>query len=197
MQANTRVFLSSECKVAPHRCFLIARHVHIEFKCLYLQKNPTMARPDPKRPVTVYLLLLLLVFTGTGGIYGGYSLVKEPDGSLMGMSTTILGNSPFDTFLVPGIILLLFNGILPLLIAWGLLVRPPWQWPEVFNLYHKQHWCWTFSLYYGFILVIWINVQLIMLGESSLLQPLFALTGVLVSILTMLPAVFQYYKKHL
>lgn len=156
-----------------------------------------MTVPGPKRPISVFLLVALLIFTGFGGLYGGYSLIKEPDGSLMGMDPGMLLNSPFSTFLIPGIILVIFNGLLPLLIAWGLLVKPPWHWPEILNLYHKQHWCWTFSLYYGFILIIWINVQLIMMGESSLLQPVFALTGALISILTMIPGVFHYYRKHL
>jgi hypothetical protein len=150
-----------------------------------------------KMPLPVILLALILVFTGVGGIYGGYSFITAPDGSKMKMTTDILSNSPFITFLIPGIILILFNGLLPLLIAWGLFFKPPWQWPELVNLYHKQHWCWTFSLYYGFILIIWINVQIIMLGFSSLLQPVFALTGTLISILTLFPAVFQYYRKHL
>lgn len=150
-----------------------------------------------KRPLTVIFLACILIFTGIGGVYGGYSLVAAPDGSKLQMSTDILSNSPFDTFLVPGIILLVFNGLLPLLVAWGLFIQPPWQWPEFVNLYHKQHWCWTFSLYYGFVLIIWINVQLIMLGYSSLLQPVFALTGVLIAILTLFPAVFHYYRKHL
>lgn len=156
-----------------------------------------MTNNAPKTPVSVFLLAFLLIFTGIGGIYGGYSLTMATDGSKMGMSTEILANSPFNSFLIPGIILLIFNGILPLLIAWGLFVKPPWQWPELFNLYHKQHWCWTFSLYYGFILIIWINVQIIMLGFSSLLQPVFALTGALISVLTLFPAVFHYYRKHL
>lgn len=150
-----------------------------------------------KLPISVILLALILIFTGAGGLYGGYFLITAPDGSKLQMSTDILSNSPFHTFMVPGIILLIFNGLLPLLVAWGLFVKPPWQWPEIINLYHKQHWCWTFSLYYGFILIIWINVQIIMLGYSSLLQPVFALTGALISILTLFPAVFQYYRKHL
>lgn len=156
-----------------------------------------MAIPGNKLPYSVILLACILVFTGIGGIYGGYSLIAAPDGSLLGMNTDILIKSPFNTFLVPGIVLIFFNGILPLVIAWALFIKPPWQWPELVNLYHKQHWCWTFSLYYGFILIIWINVQIIMLGFSSLLQPIFALTGALISILTLFPSVFQYYRKHL
>jgi hypothetical protein len=156
-----------------------------------------MSDPGNKMPLSVILLALILVFTGIGGIYGGYSFIMAPDGSKMGMTTDILLNSPFNSFLIPGIILILFNGIMPLVVAWGLFIKPPWQWPEMVNLYHKQHWCWTFSLYYGFILIIWINVQIIMLGFSSLLQPIFALTGALISILTLFPGVSHYYRKHL
>jgi len=156
-----------------------------------------MTNNGNRLPFSVLLLALILIFTGIGGLYGGYSLIAAPDGSKLQMSTEILSNSPFNTFMVPGIILLIFNGLLPLLIAWGLFVKPPWQWPELFNLYHKHHWCWTFSLYYGFILIIWISIQQIMLDDYALLQPVFALTGALISILTLFPAVFHYYRKHL
>lgn len=151
---------------------------------------------DNRIPLFVYLLALILVFTGLGGLYGGYSFITAPDGSKLQMSTDILSNSPFNTFMIPGIILLIFNGILPLLVVWGLFVKPPWQWPEIFSLYHKQHWCWTFALYYGLILIIWINVQIMLLGYSSLLQPIFALTGVFIVILTLIPSVTKYYKKY-
>jgi hypothetical protein len=70
--------------------------------CHRFTKTIIMAN-NTRIPLMVYLLVLLLVFTGIGGIYGGYALVTAPDGSKMMMSTEILANSPFRTFLVPGI----------------------------------------------------------------------------------------------
>lgn len=154
-----------------------------------------MTENNRKMPLMAGFLVLILVFTGAGGVYGGFSLIGAPDGSLLGMTTDILSRGPFRTFLIPGMILLLFNGLLPLFISWGLIFRPSWLWPESLNLYCDKHWSWTFSLCYGFILIIWINVQIIMLEKTSLLQPLFALTGALISVVTLLPVVFRYYTK--
>jgi hypothetical protein len=51
------------------------------------------------------------VFIGVGAIPAGLALVLDPSGSTIGMSSEMLAGSPFPDFLVPGIFLLLVNGI--------------------------------------------------------------------------------------
>jgi len=68
----------------------------------------------------------LLVFEGLGGLWGGVSLVARPDGSLMQLAPALLEHSPFADYLVPGLVLLAVNGLVPLLAAALWLRRNPW-----------------------------------------------------------------------
>jgi hypothetical protein len=148
------------------------------------------------KPFALYILLLLLLALGAGGIYGGFLLTDDPSGRLLQMPLNALQGSPFQDFLIPGIILLLFNGFLPLLIAYGLIVQPDWKWPERLNIYPNRHWAWTFSLYCGIILGIWIGVQLLLLGPPhSPLQGIFALWGTVTVVFTMWPGVMRYFER--
>jgi hypothetical protein len=44
------------------------------------------------------------------------------------MPTSLLEGSPFDSFLIPELILLLVRGIAPLVAGVGLLLRRTWAW---------------------------------------------------------------------
>jgi len=70
--------------------------------------------------------VVLLVLEGLGGLWGGVSLVARPDGSLMQLAPALLEHTPFPDYLVPGVVLLAVNGLLPLLVAVLWLRRNPW-----------------------------------------------------------------------
>jgi len=53
----------------------------------------------------------LQVFIGLGAVGGGLALVLEPSGAKLGVPLEALENSPFSTYLVPGIVLLVVNGL--------------------------------------------------------------------------------------
>ncbi len=66
-----------------------------------------------KMPFTSKLLILLHLLLGLGAVFGGIMLVIDPSGELIKMPITLLENSPFNSFLIPGIILLVVLGVLP------------------------------------------------------------------------------------
>jgi hypothetical protein len=66
------------------------------------------------------------------------------------MPISMLAGSPFDDFLLPGLILLLVLGIVPLCVSWGLWRPRPWAWHG--------------SVFVGASLVVWIAVQVAMVG---------------------------------
>jgi hypothetical protein len=53
------------------------------------------------------VLLFLLMFLALGAIVGGGALIPSPSGELLKMPLSNLGSSPFNSFLIPGIILFL------------------------------------------------------------------------------------------
>ena len=136
------------------------------------------AADQPRRPATVWILLVLLVVQGLGGLAGGLSLTLAPDGSIMKMSTSLLDGSPFHDFLVPGLILMLVLGALPLVTAVGLWLHRRWSWYTAFVV--------------GCALMIWILVEITII-PFSWLQPFFGGVGLLIFIFSLLRPVRHFY----
>jgi len=145
------------------------------------------------RPVVAWVLIVLLFFIGIGALISGAMLFAAPDGHLMKWSTDDLAGTPFSNYLIPGIILFLFVGAFPLFVAYGLLKQPSWSWPNMINPMKKMHWAWTASWAAGVIMLIWITVETALLGYLSFLQPVIAVYGIVIIVLTMLPEVRRYY----
>ena len=150
---------------------------------------------NKKRPFSLILLVVLLVVIGIGGIISGLMLFLAPDGSLMQMPVDVLDGSPFPDFLIPGIILFLFIGIFPVLAGFSLVRKPAWQWPDALNPVKDTHWAWAASWAAGVIMLIWIIAETIMLGYISFLQPLIAVWGIAIIVLSLLPDVRRTVKR--
>lgn len=131
----------------------------------------------------VILLSLLHLFLGLNGLAGGMLLMIKRDGSLLGMQAEWLDRSPFKNYLVPGFLLSLFLGILPLLTFLGLVKKRNWKFTDLFNLYHDRNWAWCFSLYTGIIAITWITIQLI-LTQYFWIQPVIIFNGLFIIILS-------------
>jgi hypothetical protein len=145
-----------------------------------------------KRPLETWILVALLVMLAINALYGGVSLMLVPDGSLLSMEPGWLSNSPFSNYFIPGLLLLIFNGILPLLTIYGLMTRNK-TWFSWLNIYPNRCWGWTFALYCGVITNIWIIVQQLM-AEYFILQTIIAALGLLVLISALLPRIMNFYE---
>ena len=147
-----------------------------------------------KKSISVYLLAGILLFQSISGLYGGVALIHDISGRALGMSSNQL-HVVFSDFLIPGLFLAFFLGILPLFVFLVLIFKPKWSWPDQLNLLRDHYWGWTFSLYISILLIAWIDVQLMIVQEYNFLQPVFSLVGVTILILTLWPSTQQYYKK--
>jgi hypothetical protein len=109
-----------------------------------------------------------LAFLALGAVGGGAFMIAAPDGHLMQWDTGMLAGSPFDDFLVPGLIL---GGLFGLgsLATIGLGLRGSPVAPFV-----------GFAI--GCAQMIWITVELAILGELSFLHPLMFGTGALIAV---------------
>lgn len=123
--------------------------------------------------LSLYVLMLLLLFQGISGLYGGISLIIDPYGDILQMSPDLLKGTGFDTFLVPGILLFTVLGTFPLIVLIGL-----WK---------LQRWAWIGALLVGFALIIWILVEMLMIGYiyRPPLQAIYGCLGVVILILVL------------
>jgi hypothetical protein len=61
--------------------------------------------------------LALLLLLGSIAIGGGWMLISDPSGFSMQLPIGLLSQTPFDNYLVPGIILLVAVGLLSILVG--------------------------------------------------------------------------------
>ena len=142
------------------------------------------------------IYLSLLAFLGLSAIGGGGALIISPSGKLLGgLPLSILERSPFNDFLVPGIILFVVLGIIPSLLVFALLKKPSSVFAERFNFFKDMHWAWTFSIYVAFALIIWIQVETIFIQGVGWLQTFYMLYAIPLILVALLPQVRNLYKK--
>ena len=72
---------------------------------------------SPVGNTTRNALLALLALLGLGTLGGGGVLVVSSSGKLMGMPLSMLAGSPFQDFLVPGLVLFTVLGLAPCLLV--------------------------------------------------------------------------------
>lgn len=117
------------------------------------------------------LLFSLHLFVGVGAIAGGLAMVLNPQEPL-GVSVELLENSPFSSYLIPGIILFMIIGLGNLVSA--LIFR--------FHFSFQGYISGVFSV----ALVIWIIVQCIMIQTIHFLHILFFTIGLIKAILSLI-----------
>lgn len=143
----------------------------------------------------LYFLIFLLAFLGLGAIGGGGVLILSPSGELIGMPLSLLDHSPFTSFLIPGIVLFTFLGLGPFLLIFALLKKPEGSFAEMLNCFNDMHWSWTFSVYMAFILIIWIQVQMVFIQAVSWLHAFYIFLALLILFVCLLPGLRKEYKK--
>ncbi len=117
-----------------------------------------------------YLLIILNVFLGVGGLLGGISFVTDTSGGGLGAKLSWLEKTPVDNYLVPGIYILIVYGIAPLLvlIAWKFHVKKAM----------------LLNALIGFSLIPWIIYQFVVLSEKIFLQYIMITLGVLIFLIS-------------
>lgn len=157
---------------------------------------PKLSAPA-RRPWTVWLLVAMLLITGIGALPAGYSFVTDPSGVGMDMAGRLDGTifARLGYFLVPGIFLILVNGLCTLLLAYALAARPQWGWARALNPVKGQHWAWTGTVAYGAFLLVWLAVQVAMIGFGFALQYVFLVWGLVFLLLPFERQLRTYFKE--
>ena len=115
------------------------------------------------RPGWVWIGIGLQIFVGVMAVPVGLLMVADPNGSPVGIPHAWIADSPFESFMVPGLFLLLVNGIGQLGAA-ALAIRRHWLAP------------WAMGGL-AVALIAWIAVQVLMI-PLSFLQPVIFGIGV-------------------
>jgi hypothetical protein len=90
------------------------------------------------------------IFVGIGAVPAGIVMIVDPSGSSLWMSVEMLRNSPFLNFLIPGIFLLVVNGILSLLASAA--------------SFERHRFAGEIAVGLGTFLILWIVIQVWWLG---------------------------------
>jgi hypothetical protein len=107
---------------------------------------------------------VLQAFIGIGAVAGGLSLVLDPSGRNLGTPIELLEKTPFTTFLVPGIVLFIVNGLGSF--AGGVAS------------FVKHRYAGELAMALGVFLVVWIVVQVYWM-EPHWLHALYFALGIL------------------
>jgi hypothetical protein len=140
-------------------------------------------------------LLFLLAVLGLGAIFGGGVLIISPSGALFGMPLAMLDDSPFTSFLIPGIILFSVLGLAPCLLIIALIKKPQWSFAEQLNFFNDMHWSWSYTIYIAFALIGWIQIEMMFLQSVHWSHTLYIIIALLIIFVALLPQVRTLYKK--
>lgn len=113
---------------------------------------------------TVRLIVIILLFiVGINAIVAGYLFIVDPTGCKLGMTPQVLKHSPFNDFLIPGIVLFIVNGVMNIITAFLVLFKT--------KIYQEA------VLLQAILLVGWIIIQMMMLQTTSFLHYTFIGVG--------------------
>jgi hypothetical protein len=141
------------------------------------------------------ILIGLLAFLAVGALFGGGALIISPSGELLGMPLTMIKDSPFPTFLIPAIFLFAFLGLVPCLLIFALLKKPKSRIAQRLNIYKDMHWSWSFSVYIGLILILWLQLEMMFIHSVHWSHTFYMFVAVVILIVAILPQVRNLYKR--
>lgn len=121
--------------------------------------------------ITKNLLVILLAFLSLSGLFG-ISFLIDPSGELVEMPISLLDKLPIDTFILPGLFLLVVYGIGSSIITLGLI--------------RQLFWAPVAGLLLGLVLIGWVIGQIILWGEPVFLQYLYLTVGAAIFVLSLI-----------
>lgn len=115
-----------------------------------------------KSQIPLYLGILQILIA-LGALPAGFVMIKDPSGTAIQMTTELLVNSPFPTFLIPGLFLFIVNGLGNVL---GAILS-----------FRKKKRTGELAFMLGVLMMLWIGFQVYWIGYGSILQPIYFLVG--------------------
>jgi len=147
------------------------------------------------RPIVSRNILIgLLGFLGVGAIFGGGALILSPSGELIHMPLSMIKDSPFPDFLIPAIFLFVVLGLAPCLLTLALVRKPESKMAQRVNLFKDMHWSWSFSVYIGLILILWLQLEMMFIHAAHWSHTFYMFLAVAILVVAILPQMRDLYK---
>ena len=108
-------------------------------------------------------LSIIQLFVAVGALPAGLLFIIDPTGGVVKMPLTLLADSPFSNFLIPGVLLFLLLGV-------GNAIG-------TVGAFKRRCWAGWLAILLGGALIVWIIAQVYWLGFISFLQPLMLSAG--------------------
>jgi hypothetical protein len=112
---------------------------------------------------------VLLLCNGTGALYGGLNLIIYSTGNSLGLSISLLKYSPFNNYFIPGIILIIVNGLASIFVLSAMLSN----FKNTANLVLLQ----------GAVLTAWILIQMVLIRTVNIMHGVLGLAGVVLIVI--------------
>ena len=127
-----------------------------------------MTIPEVPLARTAKVVVCLELLLAAGAVAGGSMLLFSPDGSVLHLPLSLLEHAGFESFRIPGLVLFVVNGLLPIVSALGLLRR---RW-----------WAPASAMAVGTLLVGWIAVQVALIRSfHAPLHGTYLLLGIVIA----------------
>ena len=97
--------------------------------------------------------IVLLGFLGLTAIAGSMPMLLHPEGNEVLLPLDLLRYSPFDSYMIPGLLLLLTNGVLALVVLWLVIRRRP---------FYGEWTCFQGSVLLGWLVIECVLLRLVM-----------------------------------
>ncbi len=128
---------------------------------LSLETRP--AEATTRKPASVKWTIGTLMFLGLTALGGGIEMLAFYAGNQY-LPVDMLERIPFDTFVVPGLVLGIGFGLGSLFVAWGM-----WRRPEIGVLgwlerLTERHWAWAGAVLIGLGFTMWMVIEISLLG---------------------------------
>jgi hypothetical protein len=143
------------------------------------------------RPLAVTTITTLLLVLGVGAVVGGGAMTFGVGNGAV-LPEEYLDAIPLvNSWVVPGLVLMIGFGFASLVVAYGVLQQPRWPWTRGIERATGYHWSWIATIAIGVGHVIWISLEFILI-PFSWLMPTFGLIGLGLAVLPLTTPVRQH-----
>jgi hypothetical protein len=116
-----------------------------------------------------WLLFILVSFIALTATLSGLIMMSNPDGSILKIPLSLLSETPFKDFLLPGLLLTALVGVINLIAVYYNILRHPLRY--------------NWAMAGGFMISGWITAQMILINAAHWLHFIYLGIGILIILL--------------